>query len=195
MTDDSRVDPGSGLVIIYSDGASRGNPGPAGIGAVLVDQNENVIAEMSEGIGTATNNEAEYIALAKALEAAEKLGARRVQVYTDSQLMARQLTGEYAVRSDRLRPLAIRVQELRRGFEFCAIAHVGRVMNSRADELAKKGIGSWGIEADSSQGASEESNCCDPGCCDCEVPSCEVPGLTRSQGGGKIGSRGRIDRV
>ncbi|MEW5865867.1 MAG: ribonuclease HI family protein [Bacillota bacterium] len=177
MTDDSRVGSGSGPVTIYSDGASRGNPGPAGIGAILLDQNENVIAEISEGIGTATNNEAEYIALAKALETAKKLGAKRVRVYTDSELMARQLTGEYAVRSDRLRPLAIRVQELRRGFESCAITHVGRAVNSRADELANRGI-----EADSSQGASARTDCCESD-------------LTRAQDGGKIGSSQQEDCV
>lgn len=125
---------------VYSDGASRGNPGPAGVGAVLLDERGETVAEISEGIGTATNNEAEYAALAKALDLAKKLGARRVHAYTDSELVARQLTGEYAVRSGRLRAMAAGVQRLRRGFECCAITHVRREMNARADELANKGI-------------------------------------------------------
>ncbi|MGE5585329.1 MAG: ribonuclease HI family protein [Bacillota bacterium] len=125
---------------IYSDGASRGNPGPAGIGAVLLDENGNVVAEISEGIGTATNNEAEYMALSKALERAKTLGARRVRVYVDSELVARQISGQYAVKSDRLRPLVERVQKLRRSFESCRVTHVKRGMNARADELANMGI-------------------------------------------------------
>lgn len=136
-----QVDAG-GELIIYSDGASRGNPGPAGIGAVLLDESEQVVAEISQGIGTATNNEAEYLALARALETAKKLGARRVRVYVDSELVARQLAGEYAVKSDRLRPLVARVQKLRRAFESCPVTHVRRGMNARADELANMGIDS-----------------------------------------------------
>ncbi len=127
-------------LVVYSDGASRGNPGPAGIGAVLLDEQGQVVAEISEGIGLGTNNEAEYAALTRALEAARSLGAKRVQVYTDSELMAKQLNGEYAVRSERLQALAAKVQRLRRGFESCVITHVTRGMNSRADELANMGI-------------------------------------------------------
>jgi len=130
----------AGELVIYTDGASRGNPGPAGIGAVILDETERVVAEISRGIGIATNNEAEYLALAEALEKARSLGARRVRVYVDSELVARQLCGEYAVRSDRLRPLIARVQALRRGFDACPVRHVRRAMNARADELANMGI-------------------------------------------------------
>ncbi len=131
---------GVGEIIIYSDGASRGNPGPAGIGAVLLDEGSQVVAEISRGIGIATNNEAEYLALAEALERAKELGAQRVRVYVDSELVARQLTGKYAVRSSRLMPLVARVQRLRRAFESCPVTHVRRRMNARADELANRGI-------------------------------------------------------
>lgn len=127
-------------LIIYSDGASRGNPGPAGIGAVILDENERVVAEISAGVGVATNNEAEYLALAKALETAREIGARRVRVYVDSELVAKQLSGQYAVKSDRLRPLVARVQRLRQGFDSFRVKHVRRDMNARADGLANMGI-------------------------------------------------------
>ncbi|MGE5593673.1 MAG: ribonuclease HI family protein [Betaproteobacteria bacterium] len=140
MDDRSEVGAAAGELVIYTDGASRGNPGPAGIGAVILDQNEGVVAEISRGIGTATNNEAEYVALAEALETARRLGARRVRVYVDSELVARQVCGQYAVRSDRLRPLVARIQELRREFDACPVRHVRRAMNARADELANMGI-------------------------------------------------------
>ncbi|MEW6107360.1 MAG: ribonuclease HI family protein [Bacillota bacterium] len=140
VVDDCLQPDAGGELIIYSDGASRGNPGPAGVGAVILNESEQVVAEISQGIGTATNNEAEYLALARALETAKKLGARRVRVYVDSELVARQLSGEYAVKSDRLRPLVARVQKLRRGFDSCPVRHVRRGMNARADELANMGI-------------------------------------------------------
>lgn len=140
VVDDCLQADAGGELIIYSDGASRGNPGPAGIGAVILDESGQLVAEISQGIGSATNNEAEYLALARALETAKKLGARRVQVYVDSELVARQLSGEYAVKSDRLRPLAARVQKLRRGFDSCPVRHVRRGVNARADELANMGI-------------------------------------------------------
>ena len=92
-------------VIIYTDGASRGNPGDAGIGAVILDTDGSCIKELSEWIGIATNNEAEYLALLKALKAAKELGARRVSVCADSELVVKQIKGEYAVKSPRLRPL------------------------------------------------------------------------------------------
>ncbi len=130
----------SEVILVYSDGASRGNPGPAGVGAVLADEGGGVISEISEGIGTATNNEAEYIALLRGLELARRLGARRVRSYTDSELLARQLGGEYAIKSERLRPLAARAQRLGREFESWDIAHIRREMNSRADELANRAI-------------------------------------------------------
>ncbi|MCR4402809.1 MAG: ribonuclease HI family protein [Firmicutes bacterium] len=127
-------------LIIYSDGASRGNPGPAGIGAVILDENESVVAQISAGVGVATNNEAEYLAIAKALETAQELGARRVRVYVDSELVARQLSGQYAVKSERLRPLVAEVQRLRRLFDSCPVRHVRREMNAKADQLANMGI-------------------------------------------------------
>ena len=87
---------------IFSDGCSRGNPGPAGIGYVLYDEDGAVLREVSKFVGVRTSNEAEYIALIEALREAIKLGADEVECYSDSELLVRQLRGEYAVRSPRL---------------------------------------------------------------------------------------------
>ncbi len=129
-------------ITIYTDGASRGNPGYAGIGAVILDTNGSCIKELSEWIGIATNNEAEYLALLKALEAAKELGARRVSVYADSELVVKQLKGEYAVKSPKLRPLFMEVQRLKDEFDGFTIGHIRREKNARADMLANMGIDS-----------------------------------------------------
>jgi ribonuclease HI len=135
-------------VTVYTDGVSRGNPGQAGIGAVILDANGTCLMELSEGIGIATNNEAEYTALIKALEAARQLCAKKVNVLTDSELMVRQMTGEYAVKSQRLRPLFLQVQRLKGEFSGFTIKHVGRERNPRADRLANLGIDSQLNELD-----------------------------------------------
>ncbi|HXL04068.1 MAG TPA: ribonuclease HI family protein [Bacillota bacterium] len=129
-------------VTIYTDGASRGNPGSAGIGAVILDADGSCLMELCEWIGIATNNEAEYIALIKALEAAKALGARRVRVYADSELVVRQLKGEYAVKSPRLRPLFMEARRLKDEFDKFSICHIKREKNARADVLANIGIDS-----------------------------------------------------
>jgi len=129
-------------VTIYTDGASRGNPGYAGIGAVILDANGSCLMELSEWIGIATNNEAEYMALIKALEAAKELGARRVSVRADSELVVLQMKGAYAVKSPRLRPLFMKARRLKDEFDKFDINHVEREKNAHADMLANLGIDS-----------------------------------------------------
>lgn len=121
------------------DGASRGNPGPAGIGYV-VEADGNAIAEGSDTIGTATNNEAEYRALIEGLRRARSEGVERVDVEGDSQLIVRQVRGEYSVNAENLEPLHDRAIELGSSFESFSIEHVPRGDNSRPDALANEAL-------------------------------------------------------
>lgn len=123
----------------HVDGAARGNPGPAGIGVVLCDDEGRVFKEISEPAGIATNNVAEYRALIRALEEAKAAGVRHIRIVTDSELMARQINGQYAVRSPNLRPLFLRALELLRQFDGAEITHARRGNNVRADRLANLG--------------------------------------------------------
>jgi ribonuclease HI len=125
---------------LCTDGGSRGNPGPAGYGAVLLDDSGRVVRELSEYIGRATCNEAEYRALIAALQAARELGAREVLIRADSQLLVRQLNGQYRIKSRTLMPLAVRARRLLAEFASCKIEHVPRERNSRADALANEAI-------------------------------------------------------
>ncbi|MGB9921078.1 MAG: ribonuclease HI family protein [Moorellales bacterium] len=126
-------------LIIYIDGASRGNPGPAGYGVVIQDREGRVLAELSGSLGVATNNVAEYTALLKALEQARQLGAEEVEVYTDSELLARQIGGTYAVKSPRLAPLYRQAQSALSAFRRYRVVHVPREENRVADALAERG--------------------------------------------------------
>jgi ribonuclease HI len=128
--------PKPGRLILCTDGGSRGNPGPAGFGAVLLDDAGHVVRELSEFIGRATCNEAEYRALIAALQAARELGARDLLIRADSQLLVRQLGGQYKVKSRSLMPLALRARRLLEEFASWKAEHVPREMNSRADALA-----------------------------------------------------------
>ena len=122
--------------LVFTDGASRGNPGPASIGAVIYDQRGREAHVVSRRIGWATNNEAEYQAAIAGLEAALALGVREVELRMDSQLVVRQLIGHYKVRNRRLQPLFARLLELRRGFDVFDANSIPRAQNRRADELA-----------------------------------------------------------
>ena len=121
------------------DGAARGNPGPAGIGVVLFDPEGNVVKEIAEPLGITTNNVAEYTALIRALEAAGDLGCRRIRVTTDSELMSRQLSGQYAVKAPHLRPLFERAVLLLRSFGSASVIHTRREKNKHADRLSNLG--------------------------------------------------------
>jgi ribonuclease HI len=130
-------------VRIFCDGGSRGNPGPAGIGAVVLDASREpatVIATVSETIGIATNNVAEYQALISGLEAAADFGARRVEVRADSQLLIRQLEGRYRVKNAGLQPLYRRAMELLRSYAEVDLQHVYREENTEADALVNAAL-------------------------------------------------------
>jgi ribonuclease HI len=126
---------GSGRVHVYFDGASRGNPGPAAVGWVLVS-GDGIVAEGGERIGRATNNQAEYEALVRALEVAADYGYDEVEVRGDSQLVVRQVTGEWDANDPTLREKRVRVRELLRNFDEWSLTHVPREVNDRADDLA-----------------------------------------------------------
>lgn len=127
-------------VIIYTDGASKGNPGDAGIGVVISSPDGTVLREIGEFIGKTTNNVAEYSALIRGLKEAADMGATQIEISTDSQLMARQLAGVYKVKSPNIQPLYAEAVSLIRHFADVSISHVVREFNKRADELANLGV-------------------------------------------------------
>jgi ribonuclease HI len=126
--------------LLMVDGASRGNPGEAGCGAVILDENGAVVKELSRYLDRTTNNVAEYEGLLIGLEALLQLGAKKIVVKSDSQLLVRQLNGEYRVKDEKLKVLFERAKGLLRQFESCRIVHVRREMNKLADRLANRGI-------------------------------------------------------
>lgn len=127
-------------VVAHTDGGSRGNPGPAAAGFVLEDDSGRPLVARAFFLGETTNNVAEYTALIKALESARQIGATEFTVYTDSELMVRQLKGVYKVKSDLIRPLFERVNELRNQFESCLVVHVTRDKNVEADRIVNKAL-------------------------------------------------------
>ena len=135
-----RLDETSGEVFLYTDGASRGNPGPAGAGAVLLDGRGKVLGESSEYLGEATNNEAEYRALLLGLSLARLKGVKRLRLRSDSELLARQLMGRYRVRHPRLQVLFEAAKGLIGSFEAFHIERVLREENAKADVLANQAI-------------------------------------------------------
>ena len=130
---------GNDAITVYVDGAAKGNPGPAGIG-VRLELEGVVLCEQSEYIGNATNNVAEYKALIYALEIARRYRITRVIVLSDSELMVRQLNGEYKVKNEKLLPLYRSALDLAGNFEEFRIRHVSRTANKHADRLANQGI-------------------------------------------------------
>ncbi len=128
----------AGNWVIYTDGASRGNPGPASIGAVVYDESGRELHTVSRRIGRATNNEAEYRSAIAGLEAALALGARDVELLMDSELVVRQLDARYKVRNPSLRRLFGRVKDLQWRFASFRVRHVRREQNRRADQLANE---------------------------------------------------------
>ena len=126
-------------VQIFTDGAARGNPGPAGIGVVIRTDKE-VLLEVADYIGKTTNNVAEYMALIRGLEEAIDLGQRSVEVFADSELIVRQIKGEYRVKNEGLAPLFYNATSLIKKFKHFSITHVPREENEHADKLSNKGI-------------------------------------------------------
>jgi ribonuclease HI len=128
---------GGGRAHVYFDGAARGNPGPAAVGWVIVT-GDGIAADGSERIGRATNNQAEYEALLRALEAAADFGFDEAIVKGDSELVVRQVRGEWNVNDPELRQRRVRARELLERFDEWSIEHVPREINARADELANE---------------------------------------------------------
>lgn len=120
---------------LFADGGSRGNPGPAASGAVLVDPSGEVMDEVGRYLGKATNNVAEWTALLIGLEKAKELGIARLAVRMDSELVVKQMRGEYRVKHVDLQPLHRRAQTLMRSFEWLDIKHIPRKENALADGL------------------------------------------------------------
>jgi ribonuclease HI len=120
---------------IFTDGGARGNPGPAGIGATLKNEAGELVGHVSEYIGEATNNIAEYMAVIKAIEKAKELGATELDFYLDSLLVVEQLNGNYKVKNAGLAPLFVKIYNARQGFKKTTFAHVRRELNKEADAL------------------------------------------------------------
>lgn len=123
-------------IVIHTDGACRGNPGPSAIGIVVYDLKGATIYEYGEIIGENTNNYAEYLAVVRALEFAKKNSIQHLTLKSDSQLLIRQLIGEYKVKSETLRPLYTLCMDLKNSIPFVSFVHVRREFNKKADELA-----------------------------------------------------------
>lgn len=128
-----------GRAHVYFDGASRGNPGPAAVGWVIVTSN-GIAAEGGERIGRATNNQAEYEALVKALQAARDYGFDELEIRGDSELIVKQVTGAWNTNDPELREKRVTVRELLSGFDDWSIEHVPREINDRADDLANEAL-------------------------------------------------------
>ncbi len=130
-------------MIVCSDGAARGNPGPAGIGAVVIGAGGRHLAEVAEGIGVATNNVAEYRAAIEGLRKAQALGADNVLLRADSKLLIEQLAGRFKVRNPKLAELHRQVRQLAATFRSIRYEHVPRERNREADRLANAGVDAW----------------------------------------------------
>ncbi|WP_436344318.1 ribonuclease HI [Natronorubrum sp. FCH18a] len=130
---------GGGRAHVYFDGACRGNPGPAATGWVIVS-GDGIVAEGGERIGTATNNQAEYEALIAALEAARDYGYDEIHVRGDSELIVKQVRGEYDTNNPELREKRVTVRELLTAFDEWTLEHVPREVNDRADDLANEAL-------------------------------------------------------
>lgn len=125
---------------IHTDGAARGNPGPAAIGVTIKDESGKLIDTISRRIGKTTNNQAEYRAIIAGLEKAIKLGARQVQIFSDSELAVKQINGRYRVKNTALRELYEKVVNLTGSFDQFSMVHVRRSRSAEADSLANKAL-------------------------------------------------------
>lgn len=123
-------------VVICTDGASLGNPGLAAVGATVKDEQGRLIARISQRIGQATNNQAEYRAIIAALEHAISLGVNRVEMRSDSELVVKQISGQYRVKKASLKPLYQKVKQLQDSLEGFSITHIPRQQNTEAHKLA-----------------------------------------------------------
>jgi ribonuclease HI len=127
-------------IIIYTDGGARGNPGPAGIGAIAYDEEKRVVFTVSEFLGVATNNQAEYKAVIAALEKAKQYGVDELDFYLDSELVVKQLKREYKVKNEGIAPLFLKVHNLTLVFKKVKFTHIPREKNKEADRLANEAM-------------------------------------------------------
>ena len=127
-------------LILYTDGASRGNPGEGGVGVVLTDLEDNIVLEEKLYLGECTNNQAEYRALILGLEEAKTLKPSKLVIRADSELLVRQLQGLYKVKNEGLQPLYLKAMKLLKGFSSLKIEHIPRERNKKADKLANRAI-------------------------------------------------------
>ncbi len=127
-------------VVIFTDGTAEPNPGPAAIGATIKDEQGKLITSISQPIGQATNNQAEYRAIIAALESAIRSGASQVDIHSDSELVVRQIDGRYRVKNAALKPLYQRVKQLQSQLKGFTITHIPRQQNIEADSLANMAL-------------------------------------------------------
>jgi ribonuclease HI len=130
----------AGSVVVHVDGGARGNPGPAAIGVVVSTPDGDVLDEIAQRIGVATNNVAEYRAVLLGIERAAALGAQDLSLINDSELVARQLTGAYKVKHPAMKPLYEQAIAALAGFERWGIRNVPRAQNARADALVNAAL-------------------------------------------------------
>ena len=127
-------------LVLHVDGGARGNPGPAAIGVVVSTPDGEVVDEIAERIGTATNNVAEYRALLRGVERAAALGAREIEIVNDSELVAKQISGAYRVKHPSMKPLYAQAIAALRGFDRWQVRSVPRAQNARADGLVNAAL-------------------------------------------------------
>lgn len=127
-------------LILYTDGGSRGNPGPAGAGVVVYNARGQLIKKYAKFIGPATNNQAEYKAVILGLERAKNLGGTNIDCYLDSQLLVEQLNRRYKIKDPALGSLFIKVWNLSQNFKTVNFYYIAREKNKQADKLANKAI-------------------------------------------------------
>jgi ribonuclease HI len=127
-------------LLVHVDGGARGNPGPAAIGVVVSEPGGEVLDELAERIGVATNNVAEYTAMLRGLQRAAELGAREVEIVNDSELVAKQLNGLYKVKHPSMRPLYEQAMSALRAFDRWSIRSVPRDENAQADALVNAAL-------------------------------------------------------
>jgi probable phosphoglycerate mutase len=128
------------MIVAYIDGGARGNPGPAGYGAFIQSPEGNILAELHGALGIATNNVAEYNGLLAALQWAIDHNERRIHIRADSELLVKQMRGEYKVRNAGLQPLYVRARLLAAELDVVKFEHVRREFNKEADRLSNIGM-------------------------------------------------------
>lgn len=136
----SRTKPHLEKVKAFTDGGSRGNPGPSASGYVILDMEDNVLVDKGIYVGVTTNNQAEYTALKLALEECQKMGAQEVQVYLDSLLVVNQMTGVFKIKNRDLWPIHDAIKQLVKNFKQVSFSHVPRELNKLADAAVNRAL-------------------------------------------------------